>query len=62
MATLIPCEVNVLMSAAESGSSGARVTSLTDDWRLEDPKMVDGEVAADWKREELWAPFLVGCR
>jgi len=24
--------------------------------------MVDGEVEHGWKREALWAPFLVGCR
>jgi hypothetical protein len=40
------CDVNVLMSAVESDSSGASVTSLTEDWRLEDPKTVDGEVEA----------------
>jgi hypothetical protein len=62
MATLMPCEVNVLISAAESVSSGARVTSLTEDWRLEDPNIVDGEVEAVWKREALCAPFLVGCK
>lgn len=37
IATLIPCDVSVLISAAESGSSGATVTSLTVDCRLEDP-------------------------
>lgn len=31
MATLIPCDVNDLISAAESGNSGAMVTSLTAD-------------------------------
>lgn len=35
--TLIACAVNDLMSAAESVSSGARVTSLTDSLRLRLP-------------------------
>jgi hypothetical protein len=50
------------MRDVESGSSGARVTSLTELWRFEEPYMMSGEVEATWKREELCAPFLVGCK
>jgi hypothetical protein len=60
MDTFIPCAVNVLIREAESGSSGARVTSLTTSLRLEVPYMDDGDVLQGWKRESLWAPFLVG--
>lgn len=37
IATLMPCDVSDLISAAESWSSGATVTSLTVDCRLVDP-------------------------
>lgn len=44
MDTLMPWAVRVLMRESESGSSGARVTSLTEDSRFEEPYMVDGAV------------------
>lgn len=58
----MPEEVKFLIKDAELGSSGAMVTSLTDDERFEAPYMVDGEVSQVWKSEELCAPFFSGCR
>ena len=53
MATLIPCKVNDLISAVESGSSGARVTSLMVDCKFADPKIAEGEAEHGWNRELL---------
>lgn len=58
----MPCAVKDLITGAESGSSGARVTSFTMSSRLEVPYMEAGSVLHGWKSEALWAPFLVGCR
>ena len=56
-------DVRFLMRDGEEVSSGASVTSLTMFWlRLEEPYIVEGEVVQGWKRELLWAPFLLGCR
>lgn len=62
MDTLMPWDVRVLIKGSESGSSGARVTSLTASCRLEEPYIEVGEVLQEAKREALWAPFFVGCR
>jgi hypothetical protein len=44
METLMPEEVRFLIKDEESGSSGATVTSLTDEERFEAPYMFDGDV------------------
>ena len=48
--------------AEEPGSSGASVRSLTTDSRFKEPYIEEGSVSHVWKREELCAPFFVGCR
>lgn len=60
--TFMPWDVRVLIKEDESGSSGARVASLMAELRFEESKVADGEVEHGWKREALWAPFLVGWR
>jgi hypothetical protein len=58
----MPLEVRDETRADEFRSSGAIVASLTVEARFEEPYIEDGGVLHSWNREELCAPFFVGCR